>query len=216
MRSSWISWALVAAAGIAAGFAIAGPPQRAAPVVVAAATSDVPTSLQPPATLGTVAPTTTSPVESSVPSATTTEVASDAPASSEPVATEVTTTTAPPVETETTPPPPAPTEPQVPTEIDRASVRLVVANGDGRYNLVGRNVDRLLALGYVTIDQTDLNGRVERTTLYVRPGFEGAAAVLAVDLQVPGALVVPLPETPVTGNDQAGDIIVVLGPDAVR
>ena len=99
---------------------------------------------------------------------------------------------------------------------DRAGVRVVLANGDGRFDLVGRNVDRLLELGYVTIDQTDVSDRPVVTTIYVRPGFDEEAAVLAADLQTPNASIVPVPDTPVTGSDDLGDLIVVLGPDALR
>lgn len=66
--------------------------------------------------------------------------------------------------------------------LDGSQVRLVLANGDGRYNLVGRNVDRLTPLGHTTIDQTDALRSVDRTILYVRPGFENEAARLAADL----------------------------------
>lgn len=99
---------------------------------------------------------------------------------------------------------------------DRADVRLVLANGDGRYNLVGRNVDRLRPLGYVEIDQTDLANYVDRTTIYFRDGFEVEAYRLADDLSVPDALVEPLGLVPVTNDDGAGDVIALLGPDAVR
>lgn len=99
---------------------------------------------------------------------------------------------------------------------DRADVRLVVANGDGRFNLVGANVARLRVLGYVTIDETDVNVRPPATIIYVRPGFEREAAVLAQDLKTLGAVITPLPATPVTVNDELGDLVVVLGPDAQR
>jgi hypothetical protein len=97
----------------------------------------------------------------------------------------------------------------------RADIRLVLANGDGRFNLVGRNASRLMAAGYVTIDQTD-TGRVDATVLYYRPGFDDEAAMVAADLSVPGAILRPLPDTPVTPDDASGDIVVVLGPDSLR
>jgi hypothetical protein len=64
---------------------------------------------------------------------------------------------------------------------------------------------------------------VAATILYFRPGFDDEAAVVAADLGIPGALRAPLPTgnpttpaTPVTPDDSLGDIIVVLGPDALR
>jgi hypothetical protein len=99
--------------------------------------------------------------------------------------------------------------------LDRALVRIVLANGDGRYNLVGANKARLEAVGYVSFNQEDV-AAVDATVLFYRPGFDDEAAILSADLLVPQALLQPLPDTPITGNDAAGDIIVVLGPDAVR
>ena len=92
----------------------------------------------------------------------------------------------------------------------------MLANGDGRFNLVGRNADRLLALGYVEIDQTDVGDRPPATIIYYRPGFDDEAERLAGDLQTPNATITALPDTPVTGNDAAGELVVVLGPDALR
>jgi hypothetical protein len=105
-----------------------------------------------------------------------------------------------------------------PALLDRALVRLVIANGDGRFNLVGANVDRLLPLGYVAIDQTDVpeSQRVSRTTIHYRDGFEDEARRLADDLLVPTALLESLGDRTVTADDVNGDLIAVLGPDAVR
>lgn len=128
---------------------------------------------------------------------------------SEPAAT---TTAAPATTVPTSEAPPPATEAAV---RDRADVRLVIANGDGRFNLVGANVARLRALGYVTIDQTDVTARPASTIIYVRDGFDREAAVLAQDLNTPGALIVPL-DAPVTASDDLGDLVVVLGPDAQR
>ena len=137
-----------------------------------------------------------------------------------PATTEVVTTTTEPATTTTAAPTTVPTTEVPPpvTEVavrDRADVRLVVANGDGRFNLVGANVARLRALGYVTIDQTDVTVRPPSTIIYVRQGFDREAAVLAQDLDTPGALIVPL-DAPVTASDDLGDLVVVLGPDAQR
>ncbi len=229
MRSTWPYLAAVVAVGVGVGTWIAGIPQSSAGITIADGVSAggpggaggentvalLPTSSFPPIT---VTPT-TEPIRNPVPPSTT-------PATTAPATTAPATTTAP-----TTPPAtttPATTAPTAPTTtpttaaaatdvlLDRAQVRLVLANGDGRYNLVGRNVDRLTPLGYTTIDQTDAPRKVERTVLYIRPGFDDEAVRLAADLLVPGALIEQLSDQPVTINDQLGDIIVVLGPDAVR
>jgi hypothetical protein len=99
--------------------------------------------------------------------------------------------------------------------LPRDAVRLVLANGDGRYNLVTVNADRLRAAGYVEIIGGD-TARVPATIVYYRPGFDDEAAVVAADVLVPNAILEPLPDTPITDNDSQGDVIVVLGPDAIR
>ncbi len=232
MRSTWPYLAAVVAVGVGVGTWIAGIPQSSTGITIADGVSPggpggaggentvalLPTSSFPPIT---VTPTTEpirNPVPPSTTPATTTPATTTAP-------TTPATTTAPTTPATTTPATTTPTAPTTtPTTavaaanvlLDRAQVRLVLANGDGRYNLVGRNVDRLTPLGYTTIDQTDAPRDVARTVLYIRPGFDDEAVRLAADLLVPGALIEPLPDQPVTINDQLGDIIVVLGPDAVR
>ena len=237
MRSTWPYFAAVVAVGLGVGTWIAGLPRSDTGITIADGGEGpigpgvqntvglLPTSSFPPITVtpttvnpATVTPTTvtstTEPIRNPVPPITTLPAALPtttlAPTASVPA-----TTTAPPSTsapaTTTAPPAPAATD-----LLDRALVRLVVANGDGRYNLVGRNVDRLIPLGYTSIDQTDAPRKVPRTVLYIRPGFEEEATRLASDLLVPGALIEPLPGQAVTINDELGDIIVVLGPDAVR
>jgi hypothetical protein len=187
---------LVAAVGAVLGIAIAGLPERTPdrPAIV---------SLLPPVSM--VADTTD-----------TTDTAAPTSTSS---TTSTSTTTSTTVVADTTPPTgpsPGPSiEPPAPAA-DRADVRLVLANGDGRFDLVGSNAARLLRVGYVTIDQTDVNVRPPVTIIYFRPGFDREAAVLAGDLQTPNASIEPLPPSPVTGNDDRGDLVVVLGPDALR
>lgn len=216
MRRQWMYLVGVAVVGAVLGVVIAGRPadlnsfrsatsDAAAPVfttqppVTTAASSSTAVASQPPvppAAVTTIAPTTVP--ETTVPETTVPE------------------TTVPATLPPTTAPPPDTTLPPVNETLARQDVRLVLANGDGRFNLVGRNADRLLALGYTTIDQTDVGARPATTIIYFRQGFEDEAAILAVDLQTPGAAITPLPDTPVTSNDANGDLIVVLGPDAVR
>ena len=230
MRSTWPYLAAVVVAGIGVGTWIAGVPRSEAGIVIATGGGDpvdpdaqgtqntvalLPTSSFPPIT---VTPT-TEPVRNPVPpaGADTTAPATIPTATDVPPVTTVPPTTQAPATTEV--PPTTAVTTSVPVDadlLDRSQVRLVLANGDGRYNLVGRNVDRLVPLGYTTIDQTDAPRPFDRTVLFVRPGFEDEAARLAADLLVPGALIEPLPAEPVTINDDLGDIIVVLGPDAVR
>ncbi|MCB1002492.1 MAG: LytR C-terminal domain-containing protein [Acidimicrobiales bacterium] len=208
----------VVAVGALLGIAVAGLPDDAPDVVVpaaAAATSATPTTdvVAVPATVATTTslvaslpalPTTVDdPTDTTDPTAGDGSTLDTATPTSEPATTTATSTTT------------APALPPL-TVRDRAEVRLVVANGDGRYNLVGRNVDRLRPLGYVEIDQTDLSNYVDRTTIYFREGFEVEAYRLADDLSVPGALVEPLGPVPVTNDDGAGDVIALLGPDAIR
>jgi hypothetical protein len=104
--------------------------------------------------------------------------------------------------------------------VARADLRLVIANGDGRFNLATANADRLRAAGYVHIDETDVSKHVAATILYFRFGFDDEAAAVAADLGIPRAqrtlLPTGNPATPVTSDDSLGDIIVVLGPDALR
>jgi hypothetical protein len=212
VRKEWPFYIAVACAGVVAGVAIAGLPDddESLSITAPSTTIEVIATFDSIAEGGTGSLATTTVVASSpvVPDSTA-PVATDAP----PATTADTTTTsaAAPTSTVATPTTVAPTGP-----LDRAAVRLVLANGDGRFNLVGRNADRLLALGYVTIDQTDVGDRPAATTIYFRPGFDDEAAILAGDLQTPNAIVTALPATPITANDDAGDLIVVLGPDAQR
>ncbi|MEZ5224274.1 MAG: LytR C-terminal domain-containing protein [Ilumatobacteraceae bacterium] len=213
----------VVVVGAVLGIAVAGLPDDAPDVVVPAAASvtsaapDATDVVEEPATPATttslvaslpVAPTTTG--DEAGP--TTTDDADPTTTADEATLDTVTVTSDPTGSTDST------TAPALPplTVRDRADVRLVLANGDGRYNLVGRNVDRLRPLGYVDIDQTDLANYVDRTVIYFRDGFEVEAYRLADDLAVPDALVEPLGLVPVTNDDGAGDVIALLGPDAIR
>ncbi|MEK7422522.1 MAG: LytR C-terminal domain-containing protein [Actinomycetota bacterium] len=211
MRKSWPFLVVVGAVSAVAGGAIAGRPtpgdsfviDRSAsigvPITATAETTTVAVSITPDAGSTTTTPppvATTVPATTQAPSttaaATTTSVASTTSAAG------------------------APTSTQVSGSLDRSEVRLVLANGDGRFNLATANANRLVAAGYVQIDETDVSDRVEATIIYFRPGFDDEATRVAEDLGIPAALTRSLPSTPVTINDELGDIIVVLGPDALR
>lgn len=97
---------------------------------------------------------------------------------------------------------------------DRAQVRVVIANGDGRPGLAGANTDRLAALGYPAVVAGDV-AEVTVTLVYYRLGFEVEALRIRDDLQTPSAAVGELPDSGITNSDADGDIVVVLGPDAL-
>jgi hypothetical protein len=70
-------------------------------------------------------------------------------------------------------------------------------------------------LGYI-VNVGDVPTLVDATIIYYRPGFDDEAAIVAVDDEVPDAILAPLPDKPVTNADSQGDVILVLGPDAPR
>ncbi|MCU1360609.1 MAG: hypothetical protein JWN99_1898 [Ilumatobacteraceae bacterium] len=207
MRRTWPIPVGIAVVGALAGIAIAGQQSGIDTFVIdAAVETSVPGSTPDPVVV-TLAPTT------SVAAVTVPPTTLQAAGTTSTVAV-VTTTTVP--ASSTTSIAAATTTVAVADQtLDRPDVRLVIANGDGRFNLAGRNGDRLRAVGYTQIDLEDA-GKVTATVLYYRPGFDDEAAIVAADLTVPGAQLQPLPDTPITSNDALGDIIVVLGPDAPR
>jgi hypothetical protein len=222
VRAKWPVYVAVGVLSVAAGTLIAGLPGGES------STSDVIISST---TVGQVGTTTPASVASEPPVPTT--VAEPVTTASTPEATSTTaapttlapTTVAPTTAAPTTAAPTtvAPTTTGAPSTTagsgtidDRVDVSIVLANGDGRFNLVGRNRDRLLKLGYFIIDQQDVSDRPPSTIIYYRPGFEDEAERLAGDLQTPNAVITELPDTPVTVNDAAGELVVVLGPDAIR
>jgi hypothetical protein len=102
--------------------------------------------------------------------------------------------------------------------LPRNQVRLVIANGDGRFRLASVTADRIRSLGYI-IDLGDAVNTVDATVVYYRPGFDDEAAFAATDIGVPDAIILALPTNasqPITDSDANGDVIVVLGPDAPR
>jgi hypothetical protein len=169
------------------------------------------------------------------------EPASTEPASTEPVTTEraattttrtgTTTTSSPTTTTSTSVPATtaltttaAPTTTQQATTtslagpLPRDKVRLVIANGDGRFKLASTTAARLRPLGY-TIDLADSLKPVEATIVFYRPGFDDEAKIVAKDIGVPNAVIAAFPTNapePVTTSDDQGDVIIVLGPDAPR
>jgi hypothetical protein len=212
MRKTWLFALAVVVIGALAGVAIAGRPESVDPFVLdpnvtvpidSGATSEAAsTTATSPATTATIASTTTS-------AAATTTAA--IPATTTPT-TEAPTTTEPPTTTETA------TTTTIAGPLPRDQVRLVLANGDGRFRLASITAERISPLGYI-IDLGDALETVKATIIYYRPGFDDEAGVVANDISVPGAIIAALPTNSapsITNSDDSGDVIVVLGPDAPR
>ena len=206
MRKSWPFALAVIVVGGLAGLAIAGRPVPRDPFVldpsitVAEPTSSTSvgtstTSTSEPATTTTIAATTSVPAPTSV-----------APTTAVPTTTAAPTTIAAP--TTTVPGGPLP----------RNQVRLVIANGDGRFRLASVTADRIRPLGYI-IDLGDTPTLVDATIIYYRPGFDDEAVYAAADIGVSDAVIVALPinaSQPITDSDANGDLVIVLGPDTPR
>ena len=203
MRKSWLFALAVIVVGGLAGVAIAGRPERADPFVLD--------------------PNITAPIAASSTSetgATTTTIGATATTTTTTTAAATTTSSA--ATTTTTTEAPATTEAELTTTIagplPRDQVRLVIANGDGRFKLATTTADRIRPLGYI-IDFGDSLQPVSATIIYYRPGFDDEAAIVANDISVPGAILAALPTSSaqaITSSDGNGDVIVVLGPDAPR
>ncbi len=204
MRKSWPFAVAVIVVGGLAGVAIAGRPAPSDPFVLdasitaAASTSSstvVPpaTSISEPATTTAIAATTTVPASTSV-------ARTIAPTTATPTTTGALTTTT------------------ILGPLPRDQVKLVIANGDGRFRLASLTADRIRSLGYI-IDLGDALNPVDATIIYYRPGFDDEAAYAAEDIGVPDAIIVAFPANasqPITDSDARGDVIIVLGPDAPR
>jgi len=200
MRKSWPFVTAVIVVGGLAGVAIAGRPKPADTFVLdpnQTVVTEPPTSTSPPTstTVAEAATTTTAEATTTTVVAETTTVA--------PSTTEVPTTTA------------QPTTTVIAGPLPRDQVRLVIANGDGRFRLASITADRMRPLGYI-VNVGDIPTLVDATIIYYRPGFDDEAAIVAVDDEVPDAILAPLPDKPVTNADSQGDVILVLGPDAPR
>ena len=200
MRKSWPFVIAVIVVGGLAGVAIAGRPKPADTFVLdpnQTVVTEPPTSTSPPTstTVAEAATTTTAEATTTTVVAETTTVA--------PSTTEVPTTIA------------QPTTTVIAGPLPRDQVRLVIANGDGRFRLASITADRMRPLGYI-VNVGDVPTLVDATIIYYRPGFDDEAAIVAVDDEVPDAILAPLPDKPVTNADSQGDVILVLGPDAPR
>lgn len=204
MRKSWSFALAVIVVGGLTGVAIAGRPEPADPFL-----------LDPNITVA-IIPSSTSEADTSVTTAraATTTIVTTTPSA---VATTSTVLTA----TSTTEAPTTVAAASTTTgagPLPRDQVRLVLANGDGRFRLASITADRIRPLGYI-IDLGDPLRTVALTIIYYRPGFEDEADIVASDISVPGAIIAELPTSSaqvITNSDDRGDVIVVLGSDAPR
>ncbi len=214
MRKSWPFVVAVIVVGGLAGVAIAGRPTPSDTFVLDPnATSVTSTTSTPPTSTAEPRPTVPKPT-TTPPTTAAVSTTSAAPSTTAPATTASTTapTTAAPTTTA------LPTTTTVPGPLPRNQVRLVLANGDGRFKLASTTADRMRPLGYV-IALGDSLKPSDATLVYYRPGFADEAAVVAKDLGVPKAIVAAFPANaaqPITDADAKGDVIVVLGPDAPR
>ena len=211
MRKTWLFALAVVVVGALAGVAIAGRPESVDPFVLdpSVTVPIVTGTTSEAASTTTTSPATTATIASTTSAAATTTAA--IPATTTPT-TEAPTTTEPPTTTETA------TTTTIVGPLPRDQVRLVLANGDGRFRLASITAERISPLGYI-IDLGDALQTVDATIIYYRPGFDDEAEVVANDIKVPGAIIAALPTnsaTSITNSDDSGDVIVVLGPDAPR
>ena len=209
MRKSWLFALAVIVVGGLAGVAIAGRPERADPFVL---DSNITVPIDLNSTSEAAATTTTAGATATTAAAAATTTTTIVVATPTSIAATTTTTTEVPATTDSE------TTTTIAGPLPRDQVRLVIANGDGRFKLATTTADRIRPLGYI-IDLGDALQPVSATIVYYRPGFDDEAAIAANDIGVPGAVLAALPTSTavaVTNSDGNGDVIVVLGPDAPR
>lgn len=97
--------------------------------------------------------------------------------------------------------------------VDRAALKLLVANGANRPGIASATADRLISLGYEGAQAVNALRTSDVTTVFMRPGFELAAAAVAADLNLTADRVQPLPAEAITDRDSDGHVIVVIGGD---
>jgi len=207
MRKSWPFVLVVVIVGGLAGIAIAGRPEPGDPFVLdpSVTVADATTSSIASPTTSTSEPATTTTTTIAI-ATTTTLLPSTSVLPKVAPTTVAPTTTAPPTSTTILGP------------LPRDQVRLVLANGDGRFRLASATADRIRPLGYNLVLGEALN-TADATVIYYRPGFDDEAAYVAEDIGVPDAIILAFPTNasqPITDVDASGDVIVVLGPDAPR
>jgi hypothetical protein len=102
-----------------------------------------------------------------------------------------------------------------PNDVDRSTMRLVIANADGR-DLAPGIADQLFGKGYEKITVATANDTVQFTTIYYRDGFNASASLVGLDLDLEDATLLEYPvdaANPLTSYDDLGDVIILLGSD---
>ncbi len=108
-----------------------------------------------------------------------------------------------------------PTTTLPPQHVPRQSVRVQVANGTSVPGLAKTYSDNLQTLNWNVLPPA--NGpRVVATEIYYRPGFEWAAAEIAGPVNATTSALRPLGSAAPIANIAGDDVIVILGPDAVK
>jgi hypothetical protein len=98
---------------------------------------------------------------------------------------------------------------------DKSAVRVVIANATTRQLVARATADKLIAAGFTDTHPVNALRSLLESVVYVRPGFEQAAAAVAKQIALDPAIVQPLTTGQVTAADDRGDVIVVLGKDFV-
>jgi len=102
------------------------------------------------------------------------------------------------------------------SDVDRAALNVIVANGTDLTGIAGETAIALVNAGYTKSVAVDALSLTASTVVYYRPGFNEAAVSVAAELELSDSRVQALPADAVTGQDQLGDVIVVIGTDFPR
>lgn len=145
----------------------------------------------------------------------TTEVTTTVPETTRVTTTEVTTTTTtrPPTTTTTTTTTPVPPTTTATPIRPVSEVVLPLVNASNTFGLGTRTRANIRDLGYVFVDRTDGVRELSETVLYYRPGVEGEAARLAVQIGFPFQRLEPLPEDPLYVGEFDPELVLMLGND---
>lgn len=98
-------------------------------------------------------------------------------------------------------------------DLDRAAVRIIVANGSNLPGVAGDTTNTLVAAGFTNSQPVDALSTIATTATFYRPGFKDAAEAVAATLGLAASTVKVWPAGPVTGVDASGDVTVALGAD---
>lgn len=96
---------------------------------------------------------------------------------------------------------------------DPGTLQVVVANGTDIAGIASATADALVAAGFSETRAVDSTAAIAVTVVFARRGFEAAALAVAAELGLDATAVLALPNTPVTTDDAAADVIVAIGDD---